>query len=156
MQPGDLIFIRGTEGIAGPIKKLTKSPYTHIAGVVLDDTLIESQSMRRTGYQAVETYRGVSDVYTCTVLSEKQRQEVVKFVTNQMGTKYDYLLIGWLAIRLLFGDVVPFRASKTRQICTTLWADAYKAVGVDLCPGIAHPTPGELAQSKYLQLVGSF
>lgn len=156
MQPGDLIFIRGTQGIAGPIKKLTRSPYTHIAGVVLDDTLIESQGMRRTGYQAVDTYRGVSDVYTCASLSMHQRNEVIKFVTGQMGTKYDYLLIGWLAVRLIFGDIIPFRASSKRQICTTLWADAYKAAGVELCPGIEHPTPGELAQSKYLKYVGSF
>lgn len=156
MQPGDLIFIRGTQGIAGPIKKLTRSPYTHIAGVVLEDTLIESQGMRRTGYQPVETYRGVSDIYTCVSLTEAQRHEVVKFATDKMGTKYDYMLIGWLAVRLLFGDGVPMRASKTRQICTTLWAEAYRAAGIDLCPGIAHPTPGELAQSQYLQHVGSF
>lgn len=156
MQPGDLIFIRGTQGVAGPIKKLTQSPYTHIAGLVLNNKLIESQGLRKTGYQSVETYKGVSDIYICQVLSIYQRDKIVSYVKQQIGTKYDYLLVGWLAARHLFGNVVPIYASRKRQICTTLWADAYKAAGIELCPGISHPTPGELSKSKLLNYVGSY
>lgn len=156
LQPGDLIFIRGNQGVAGPIKKLTRSPYTHMAGLVLNDTVIESQGLRRTGYELVDTYRGVADVYTCADISYEQRQKVVSFVKQEIGTKYDYLLICWMACRYIIGDVVPLIASKKRRICTTLWADAYRAAGIELCPDIEHPSPGELSKSKYLKFVGSF
>lgn len=156
MQPADLIFIRGTEGLAGPIKKVTRSPYTHIAGIAAEDQLIESQAMRKTGYEFVNTYKGVSDVYICPRLTSAQRQRVVEFATLRMGLGYDYLLFGCLAFRHVIGSAMPVYANKRRHICTTLWADAYRAVGIDLCPGIEYPTPGELAQSELLEHVGSF
>ncbi len=156
MKPGDLIFIRGTEGIAGPIKKITRSPYTHIAGIVLNNKLIESQGMRKTGYEDLGTYRGVADVYTCNSLTDQQRNEVVRLVKQKIGTKYDYMLIGWLACRHLIGNIIPLVANNKRGICTTLWADAYKTAGIDLCPDIQYPTPGELSKSTLLECVGSF
>lgn len=156
MQPGDLIFIRGTEGIAGPIKKITRSPYTHIAGVVVNDQLLESQALRKTGHQALETYRGVSDVYICPSVCTAERREIVKFAMQWFGTRYDYLLFGSLAFRHLLGEGMPLYANKGRHICTTLWTQAYRSVGIELCPGIEYPTPGELSQSGLLQYVGSF
>ncbi|QSO46900.1 C40 family peptidase [Alicyclobacillus mengziensis] len=156
MQPGDLIFIRGTEGMAGPIKKVTRSPYTHIAGIVLDGHVLESQALRRTGHLTLETYKGVSDVYTCPVLSMEQRHEIVQAATKWLGAKYDYLLFGFLAFKHLLRLDVPVYGGKKRQICTTLWTDAYRSVGIELCPGIEYPTPGELAESALLRKVGSF
>ena len=156
LQPGDLVFIRGTEGLAGPIKKFTRSPYTHIAGLVLDGKLIESQALRRTGYQNLDTYRGVADVYTCKTLSTDQRQQIVDFVKQEIGGRYDYILFGWLAFRSLLGGAIPSYFGSKRQICTTLWANAYKQAGVELCPETPYPTPGELSNSKLLQRVGSF
>ncbi|KPV43350.1 hypothetical protein [Alicyclobacillus ferrooxydans] len=156
LQPGDLVFIRGTEGLAGPIKKFTRSPYTHIAGLAIDGELIESQALRRTGYQSLETYRGVADVYTCKVLSPEQRHQIVDFVKREVGGKYDYFLFGWLAFRSLLGNAMPSYFGSKRHICTTLWADAYKQVGIELCPHTPYPTPGELSASKLLQHVGSF
>ncbi len=158
MKPGDLIFIRGTQGIAAPIQKITHSPYTHIAGLLPDNRVFESQALRRTGPQPLETYRGVSDVYTCPELTASERDAIVRAVMQWIGTRYDYGLFGSLAVRHIFGDTVPIPlvASKRRHICTTLWTQAYRAVGIDLCPGIEYPTPGELAKSPVLKFVGSF
>lgn len=156
MKPGDLVFIRGTEGVAGPIKKITRSPYTHIAGLVVDDWLLESQALRRTGHQPLDTYKGVSDIYTCSSLSQSQRGQIVASAMEWFGTGYDYFLFGSLALRHMFWGGAPLYAGKKRQICTTLWTEAYRAVGIDLCPGIRYPTPGELSQSEQLEYVGSF
>ncbi|MCL6454247.1 MAG: hypothetical protein K6T78_11605 [Alicyclobacillus sp.] len=156
IKPGDLIFIRGTEGVAGPIKKITRSPYTHVAGAIFDDRLIESQALRRTGYQDLTCYQGVSDVFTCPRLTEKDRRAIVAYVTKHIGTRYDYVLFGFLACRHLFGEMMPVCALKRRHICTTLWLEAYQSVGIDLCPGITYPTPGELSQSPELEFVGSY
>ncbi|WDL97511.1 hypothetical protein [Alicyclobacillus sp. ALC3] len=156
MKPGDLVFIRGTEGVAGPIKKITRSPYTHIAGLAVDDHLLESQAMRKIGYEPIDTYRGVADVYSCTQLTDDQRRNIVDAAQEWLGVRYDYLLFGSLAVRHIFGRTVPVYASRRRHICTTLWVDAYRSVGIDLCPGIDYPTPGELASSPLLELVGSY
>lgn len=156
MLPGDLIFIRGTEGVAGPIKKITRSPYTHIAGVVVEDSLLEAQALRRTGHQPVATYEGVSDVYTCPGLSTRQREEIIQHATQSYGARYDYLLFVSLAARHLLGKMIPLYSRRSRHICTTLWTDAYRAAGIELCPGNQHPTPGELSKSKLLNWVGSF
>jgi hypothetical protein len=158
VQPADLIFIRGTEGIAGPIKWLTQSPYTHIAGLVDEGQIFESQAGRRAGFESVETYKGVADVYRCPLVTEEQRREIINAVLQWAGSGYDYLRFGSLACRQILGAVIPMPvySSRTRHICTTLWVDAYRAAGIDLCPGVAHPTPGELAQSPLLEFAGSF
>ncbi|MFX4303132.1 hypothetical protein ACOJUR_12870 [Alicyclobacillus tolerans] len=151
-----MIFIRGTQGLAGPIRKITRSPYTHIAGLAHPEQVIESQALRITGYEHVQTYKGVADVYRCEELTDRQRKEIVEFARSKIGTRYDYLLFFWLAGRHLLGQSVPLIASQKRRICTTLWADAYRSVGIDLCPGIEYPTPGELANSQWLKKVDSY
>lgn len=154
-QPGNLVFIRGTQGIAGPIKRLTNSPYTHVAGFVLPNQLIEAQSFRKTGYEEASTYAGVADVYACQQLTPAQRLGIVRQVTREIGTSYDYFLVGLLGITLLLKRSNLRYRNPRRQICTTLWVDAYKSVNLDLCPGIDHPTPGDLAKSTLLTYVGS-
>lgn len=156
MQPGDLVFIRGTEGVAAPIKKITRSPYTHIAGVAVDNHLLESQALRKTGYEPIDTYRGVADVYSCPYVTDSERRQIVEAAKEWLGVRYDYLLFGFLAARHIIGPNVPVYASRRRQICTTLWVEAYRSVGIDLCPGIEYPTPGELASSSFLEHVGSY
>ncbi|MCL6633321.1 MAG: hypothetical protein K6T63_11905 [Alicyclobacillus herbarius] len=156
MEAGDLIFIRGTEGLAWPITKVTRSPYTHVAGVVEEGQLIESQALRRTGFQPLATYQGVGDIYTCPELKDWQREGIVEYVQRWIGCRYDYFLFTLLAFRQILGGLVPVYLSDKRHICTTLWVEAYRAVGIDLCPGIRCPTPGELAGSPHLRYLRSF
>ena len=40
------------------------------------------------------------------------------------------------------------------RVCTELVVDAYRAVGLDLCPGIERPTPDDIADSKRVEHVG--
>jgi hypothetical protein len=40
------------------------------------------------------------------------------------------------------------------RVCTELVVDAYRAVGVDLCPGIEHPSPDDVRYSQKLEYIG--
>jgi hypothetical protein len=151
----DLILVRGTSLIDRTIESVSHSEFSHVAGLVKPNELIEAQGFRRTGYQALDFYDGKADVFTCDGLTNTQRRMILAYVIKEVGTRYDWLLIGWEAVRYLLGILLPFREWHSR-ICSTLWADAYKEAGVDLCPGIRYPTPGDLAQSKLLRKVGSY
>lgn len=39
------------------------------------------------------------------------------------------------------------------RVCTELVVDAYRAVGLDLCPGLPSPTPDDIRESKRLMEV---
>lgn len=152
--PGDLIFIRGTEGIAGTIKRLTNSPYTHMAGFATYHEIIESQALRRTGWDTASRYLDVADLYVCDTLSSDQRLAIVRYVIRQIGTGYDYLLIGRLGLQLMMGRESLRHNPRGKYICSTLWADAYQAAGIELCPGNPYPTPADVAASPHLRYVG--
>ncbi|GIM47050.1 hypothetical protein DNHGIG_25990 [Collibacillus ludicampi] len=155
IRPGDLIFVGGSDLLGRIIEEVTDSPYCHVAGLVKENELIEAQGFRKTGYQGLDYYAGRADVYTCDSLTNEQIKEIVEYVTDFVGTRYDYLLLAWEWARYKLHRVWPYKETKTR-ICSTLWADAYREAGVDLCPGIIYPTPGDLAKSSLLRKVCSF
>lgn len=133
----------------------TIKPADLVSGVVSDNKLIEANAFRKTGYAGLDAYKGQAVVYTCDLLTDEQREKIVEYVSAFVGTHYDYLLLFWEWARYKLKWVWPYKENKTR-ICSTLWADAYRSVGVDLCPGIRYPTPADLAQSKLLRKVDSF
>lgn len=155
LNQGDLIFVRGSKWINKEIESITHSPYYHVAGIVKENEVIEAQGFRKTGYQGLDFYSGHTDLYKCDSLTNEQRQKIVDYVISEAGSHYDYLLIVWEAIYHLFHWVLPYKEGNKR-ICSTLWANAYLAAGVNLCPGIRYPTPGDLAKSPLLRKIDSF
>jgi hypothetical protein len=155
LKPADLIFVRGIDIASRVIEEVTQSPYSHVAGLVKPNELIEANTFRKTGYQAIDSYARQADVYTCDLLTDEQRQKIVEYVTGCVGSHYDYLLLIWELTRYKLKWLWPYHEGQNR-ICSTLWSDAYRQAGVDLCPGILYPTPGDLANSKLLRKIGSY
>ncbi|KPV41842.1 hypothetical protein [Alicyclobacillus ferrooxydans] len=154
LQLADLIFVRGTRWLDFPVKLATRSQYTHVGGYVGKGQLIEAQGLRKTGYEPVATYERAADVYRCTSLTPVQINRIMDYVHHEIGGRYDYLLIGWEAFRHIFGLMLPYFKNQ-RRICSTLWADAYRAAGINLCPQHQYPTPADLVMSRYLRKIGS-
>ncbi|SPF52853.1 conserved hypothetical protein [Candidatus Desulfosporosinus infrequens] len=152
---GDLIFEKGTDFISDAIEDISRSAYSHTAGLVKEHELIEANGFKKIGYQALDYYAGRIDVYTCNDLTDEQRKAIVDYVIKEVGGHYDYVLFAWEFIRYMFHCMLPYQEGKTVRICSTLWADAYRQVGMDLCPGVKYPSPGDLAISKLLRKVGS-
>lgn len=157
LEMGDLILVKGNGFIPNTIEKITKSPYSHVAGVVgneKDKELIEAQGFQKTGFQSLSTYHGYADVFRCHGLTELQKKLIVAYVNKQRGTRYDYLLIIWELLRYVLNVVFPYIETKS-YICSTLWNDAFQEAGVDLCPEVKYPSPGDLAKSLFLTKIGS-
>lgn len=154
-KPADLILVRGEDLIGNTIELITRSPYSHVAGLVKQNELIEAQAFRRTGYQGLDFYAGHADVFTCDELSDKDRARIIAGAEKYVGRHYSYLLIGWELLRYTFG--VMLMPSKNWQpiVCSTLWAMEYRKIGIDLCPGIRFPSPADIAKSKRLRKVDS-
>ncbi len=153
IQPGDILLIRGNTWVDKIIKLVTRSPYSHVVGVINPNQVVEILPLSTTRFKTIQDYTGRADVFTCVRLSNDDRTKIVSYVTGKIGTTYDYHLIIWEASRFLFKWVWPYE-NKDSSICSTLWSDAYRKVGIDLCPEIKFPVPGDLAKSQCLQKVG--
>lgn len=151
--PGDLVFVRGTEITSKAVEDITHSPYSHVAGIIKQNELIEAQAFRKTGYLSISVYDGCSDVYTCPTATDAQRQQIVNFVVSKIGTHYDYALLGWELVHYTLHFNLPYHEGNCYD-CSQLWLDGYRSAGIDLCPGLEYASPGDLAQSKLLQMIG--
>lgn len=153
LQSGDLVFVRGNDFISKEIEKISKSIYSHVAGSVDGTLLVEAQGFRKTGYQKLYAYTNRFDVYRCDEITNEQREQIVAYVKNEIGTRYNYFLIGWEFIRYLTHLMLPFPNESHEFICSTLWADAYLSAGIELCPWTRFPSPEDLVKSKRLKKV---
>jgi uncharacterized protein YycO len=85
-------------------------------------------------------------------LTMRQRKEIVQFAEKAIGTPYNFLMIGNLALRILGLKIFAkttllYRwAQKSKgYICSELCAEAYASAGVKIQqPDLA--TPGDLAE----------
>ena len=155
IKPADLILVKGTDWISKTIEDVEHSPYSHVAGMVKENVLIEALGFKRTGYQALDYYAGRADVFTCDELTEEQRRLIIEYVKQEVGGHYDYLLLAWEFLRYVFNLLLPYKEGRTLRICSALWADAFRSVGIGLCPGIKYPSPADVAESKFLRKVES-
>lgn len=155
IKPGDLILVKSTDLISNLIEDISNSIYSHIAGLIEDHLIIEAVGFKRIGYQTLDYYKGRADIFTCYNITDKQRENIVNNVIIKVGGYYDYFLLVWEFIRYSFNLILPYREHPMVRICSTLWAEAYRQAGIELCPGIKYPSPGDLAQSKLLWKMGS-
>lgn len=152
LRAADLILVRGDSFIDRGIELVSHSPYSHTAGIVRDGELIEAQFGRTTGYEPLDAYNGEYDVYTCDTLTDDQRTAIVRWVCREIGTPYDLAVIGYEFIHYLLHFDIPYH-EQGKFDCSTLWSNAYKSVGVDLCPNVEYASPGDIANSPLLRKV---
>ena len=152
IQPGDILLMHGNTFVDKVIELVTRSSYSHVMGVINSNQVVEISPLSTTRYKSLQEYIRRADVFTCDRLSANDRKKIVNYVTAKIGTSYDYNLVIWEASRYLLNWKWPYR-SKDSSLCSTLWADAYRKVGIDLCPEIRFPVPGDLAKSQYLHKV---
>lgn len=152
-QIADILLEYGSNSIIGEIiDDFEHSKYSHTAGIVSEGELIEANGFKKTGYIELSVYKNEADIFTCDILTEKQRKLIVKYVKSQVGTTYDWVLLFEEAFRFLFNLAIPHKEFHN-HICSTLWADAYRHAGIDLTPGIRYPSPSDLSKSKLLRRV---
>jgi len=150
----DLVIVRGTSPFDRVIEDVEHSPYSHVVGYVGGGLVIQAEGCKPTGYASLSFFAG-QPVFRCALLAEGQRRQIVDWVTDRIGSHYAYGLLLWEWARYALHVVLPWWIEQRKYICSTLWADAYRAAGMNLCPGIRFPSPADLAQSLLLAQVGT-
>lgn len=156
MQIGDIVLIKGQDSLSRVIEDIEDSMYSHAAGIVKENEIIEVVLFERTSYESLDSYKGYADIFTCDILTDGQRNEIVKYAEIKIGSYYDLVLLLWEFIRYAAHIILPYKQIFQSYICSTLWAEAYRSVGVDLCPNIKYPSPKDLSESKLLTKIGSY
>ena len=126
-----------------------------MAGVVKPDEMVEILPFKKAGYQSILAYTGRTSVFAFDNLTDEQRRIIIDHIVSKVGTKYDYKLVLWEASRYLFNRAWPYKAGN-KSLCSTLWVEAYRKAGVDLCPDIIYPSPGDIGSSPALRNIESY
>jgi hypothetical protein len=153
LQNGDVIAVHGTAFWDVAIEDVTRSKYSHVALVVGVNELIEAQGFERVCYRDTGFYVGHADVLRPKAINKKQQGRIVYYASSFLNERYDWLLIGWEALRYVFGLVLPFK-ERDSKICSTLVADAYRDAGLNICANIKYPSPGDVANSGFFTNLG--
>jgi len=150
---GDLVLVKGNSIISSLIKDVQNSQYSHVAGIIKENVIIEAD-WDGVNYNALDYYNGMADIYRCDSLTKGKRYVLPKLAINELKDPYDYLLLIVQLIRYWFNLKLPY-ISVNRQQCGVLWVNIYRKLGIDLCPGQQYPSPAEISESKLLRYVGS-
>lgn len=170
LQPGDVLLVEGNEKIAGVIKYLTQSTWSHAAMYVGDalgppahggeaHTLVEVNLGEGCVAVPLSKYRDFNTRICRPVgLTVADRQEVVRFMVERIGLQYDTRHIFDL-LRFLFPIPVPVRwrrrmlalgsGEPTRAICSSLIAQAFYAVRYPILPSLDPIEEHERVASAY-------
>lgn len=150
LQPCDILIFRGTNDVLDyAIQGITRSKYDHVAGAIKGDLIIEARN--KVTYYDVKNEDDPYDVYRYDGLTLEQQQRILTYVKSQVGKQYSYLLLFLQFFRYVFGFNIPNMGKKI--ICSTLWVEAYRSVGIDLCPGIRYPSPADVANSRLIRKI---
>jgi hypothetical protein len=153
LKPCDLILVRNHGLVSDIIKDITDSNYSHVAGVIDNNSkLVEAEGFEKTGQVSIDKYVGIYDVYRYEGLTEEQKDLIIGYINGQVGSRYDYFLLFVELFRYVFHIILPYKEPFGSHICSMLWYDAFKSVGIDLCPDIdsKYPSPKDISESKLL------
>ncbi len=170
LQPGDVLLVEGNTRVAGIIKYLTQSTWSHsaqyvgeIPGRVTPDgephVLVEAEIDEGVVTSPLSKYRN-SHVRICRphALTPQDRQAVVRFMVDRIGYQYDVKNVTDL-LRFLVPLPFPVRYRRrlmalgsgepTRAICSTLIAEAFQSVRYPILPRVKGPDDDRKVKSEF-------
>ncbi len=135
---GDIIFYESTTFFGKIIRKVTKSPFTHVAVAVGPDEIVEANAFiksRRVKFSK-ENCRGIKVLRLKKPLTDFEKGHL-KFRCNEvLGRHYDYKGVIVLLLKILFRiktEKIP--EDITRLWCAELVDHVFEAIGIDLVEG---------------------
>ncbi len=158
LRPGDVVLVEGSTRVAGIIKYLTQSTWSHSALYIGDELgsgdphmLIEVDvkdgciAVPLTKYEQAQTR-----ICRPVGLDQTGRKAVIDFMISRIGLEYDTKNVVDLARFLIPKPPVPVRFRRrmlalgsgdpTRAICSTLIAQAFEAIKYPVLPKITRAT----------------
>lgn len=179
MRPGDVLLVEGQAKLSTAIKYLTQSTWSHSALYIGDELPAPADGSERPRLIEVIVGEGciavplskyeTQNTRICRPvgLTPQDRDEIVAFMIDALGTQYDMKNIFDLARYLLPTPPVPTRLRRrmialgsgdpTRAICSTLIAQAFQKVRYPILPitkraGDHHPMGSGYSRREILQI----
>lgn len=130
---GDILATKMPTYISKFIRFVLKSEYSHLALIISDTEVLEEDGIAGfTRIRPIEIYKNYSDIYTCDSLTDKQREDIVKYSMSKIGEKYDYYLLFVLFMKYAFGLRIRYKDNEA-DICSELVNDCYfEGAGITL------------------------
>jgi uncharacterized protein YycO len=143
-----ILAYQGKSIISKLIKLQTRSPYSHVAVQLDDETVIETWGLVGVRHVASpkEAHNPNTMIHAFEVIPEYDQELVLKFLKSQLGKKYDYRAI----VRFLTRRDSPL---DNRWFCSELVLTAFRKAGVDLLARIpaSHTSPRDIVMSPLLK-----
>lgn len=158
LQPADILLVEGNTRVSTAIKYLTQSTWSHAALYIGDalgegcnpetsPTLLEADLQEGVIAVPLAKYRELNTrICRAINLSPADRDSVVRFCVDRLGTAYDLKNLFDLARYLFPTPPVPSYLRRrmlalgsgdpTRALCSTLIAQAYQSIHYPLLPRI--------------------
>lgn len=171
LRPADVLLIEGNQQVSVAIKYLTQSTWSHAAmyigeqdamqdGTSGKHTLVEVDLDKGCHVLPLSRYRNFN-VRICRphALTPQDRELVIRYMTDRIGTIYDLKNIFDLLRYLIPTPPVPVRwrrrmialgsGDPTRAICSSLIAQAFQSVRYPILPTIQQERPSASGSSGY-------
>ena len=174
LRPSDVLLIEGTSRVSKAIKYLTQSTWSHAALFVGDAQplpgdprqyrFVESDTVEGVRVVDIDHYTGLHTRICRPVnLPESEREAIVRYACDRIGSTYDLKNIFDLARYLFPTPPVPVRwrrrmlafgsGDPTRAICSTLIAQAFQSVRYPILPIIETlPSGSEILHIRHHSL----
>ena len=165
LKPYDILLYKGDDFMSWFIEAGTTSPYSHVAVVVEPKIFlgIESNVGHQAGVRATDLRKireGKADVFRVKSEFSYNGAEVVSFLVDKLGAKYDFRGVLWLgalkaASLATFGAYKGYNQFQKDQdyFCSELVYEAFMKGGLDIVPQVDSAdttSPGDFARSERL------
>lgn len=157
------MLYRGAGFTSRLIEWNTGSPYSHVAVVVEPKIYlgIESNTGHQSGVRAFDLRKldqHVVDVFRVESAFTFASDQVISFLVEHLGTKYDYGGVLWLGIlKLLHLKAKSNHFQKENDyFCSELCYQAFREGGLDIVPEVNEAditSPADIANSSILERV---
>ena len=166
LRPGDVLLVEGDLRISVAIKYLTRSTWSHAAFYVGpghgQGELIEADLREGVRYVPLHEYEHFNTRICRPVgLTDQDREDLVNYMIESVGKKYDLKNVFDLLRYLLPEPPVPVRwrrrmlalgsGDPTRAICSTVIAQAFQSIRYPILP-IAGPDRSKADESEILHI----
>ena len=131
IQPGDVVFYMQKGIIGGLISKITKSPYSHVALVIDETTVLEANRFITTRLADIDLSGREYHVYRVEGITEEQGVEAaIHAMEKLLNTRYDYLQLVGLFFRYVFHWDFLTLNHRNRWLCSEVIDYAYLTTGL--------------------------
>lgn len=152
---GDILFLFGKGFIKSSIEFITHGAY-HTAIFIDSETLMESQSGRKSGTSPLSNYLNSGDkleIWRDTTLTDQEREQIAKYALLHAGEEYDYTAIFEELLRYELHVNIDHYNEGNRRICSSFVNDCGNSVGKEWSKQHI-PSPADLMYGNVLKKIG--